>query len=302
MDSVNIYKNGICGYSPQGSQGKGGGDGFHIYYSAYSSNQTAKMIDKIQHNFPLSDNDALDYENVNYVTGDMILANDASMYMIDVSTNLDPESYLPIVTLRNIGSLVYTEDKPDDGTIEDEFCNVFLYIDTASGIYSQNVYNYVGNNDSPLYRHRDTKDSSCYGRYLKFGFGNDDEKTYFLNKVNTFKEKSVKLILNFASGLRFEKIIKHDDFNGNNLKIFIDNRYFYPFGNGFSPYWSVSGYIDKYKGNGSTEEKFDTSINFFTNETDSSDNRNTKCLCSAYIEYYFDNNQYIKSLKIKRAS
>ena len=69
------FKNGICGYAPQGSIGESGAEGYHIYYSPFNGNENGinHMIEDIKNNRVFSNNpEYKSTEKISYRTGDMI--------------------------------------------------------------------------------------------------------------------------------------------------------------------------------------------------------------------------------------
>ena len=277
--SNNLYKfqNGICGYAPQGSIGSSGEDGYSVHYSSFDSSEDSinNMILLIKQKKVLSTNPNYGVGQViNYKIGDVIITIDAMMLRIagDSISNCN---------IEKIGSIkiIY-----DTGEGEDIFNGINIeYKINSNPVPIINDYNYIENGASPLYHHRDTNDSSCYGNSIHLYTPSDF--TTYLNKMDNHM---CKFVLNFISGLRIEKVITSENYNNS---IFIDNRYLYPFGHiDSSTMWNMTEIIQSYD----DEIDASTSVALKSNITTS----DSKCMCSGYISFHVNNKEYIKKITI----
>lgn len=274
--SNNLYKfqNGICGYAPQGIIGSSGKDGYSVHYSSFDSSEDSinNMILLIKNNKVLSVNPNYGVDQkINYKIGDVIITIDAMMLRIsgDNISNRNIEKIGSIKIISNTG-----EDIFGGKNIE------YKINDNPDPII--NDYNYIENGASPLYHHRDTNDSSCYGNSIHLDTPSDFET--YLSKMDN---NMCKFVLNFISGLRIEKVITLENYKNS---IFIDNRYLYPFGHrDDSSTWNIT-----------TISSYDYEINASTsnclksNITTSDD----KCMCYGYISFHVNNKEYIKKITI----
>ena len=276
--SNNLYKfqNGICGYAPQGSIGSSGEDGYSVHYSSFDSSEDSinNMILLIKQKKVLSTNPNYGVGQViNYKIGDVIITIDAMMLRIS-GVNISNCS------IEKIGSIkiIY-----DTGEGEDIFNGIDIeYKINYNPVPVMNDYNYVENGASPLYHHRDTNDSSCYGNSIHLYTPSDF--TTYLNKMDNHM---CKFVLNFISGLRIEKVITSENYNNS---IFIDNRYLYPFGHkDDNTMWNITT-ISSYD----EEKDASTSVALKSNITTS----NSKCMCYGYISFHVNNKEYIKKITI----
>ena len=277
--SNNLYKfqNGICGYAPQGSIGSSGEDGYSVHYSSFDSSEDSinNMILLIKQKNVLSTNPNYGVGQViNYKIGDVIITIDSMMLRIagDSISNCN---------IIKIGSIKIIHDT---GEGEDIFNGIDIeYKINDNPVPIKNDYNYVENGASPLYHHRDTNDSSCYGNSIHLDTPSDF--TTYLSKMDN---NMCKFVLNFISGLRIEKVITSENYNND---IFIDNRYLYPFGHiDESTMWNITEIISSYD----DEKNESTSVSLKSNIT-TSDN---KCMCSGYISFHVNNKEYIKKITI----
>jgi len=276
--SNDLYKfqNGICGYAPQGNIGSSGKDGYSVHYSSFDSSEDSinNMILLIKQKKVLSTNPNYGVGQViNYKIGDVIITIDAMMLRIagDSISNCN---------IKKIGSIKIIHDT---GEGEDIFNKINIeYKINSDPVTIKNDYNYVENGASPLYHHRDTNDSSCYGNSIHLETPSDF--TTYLNKMDN---NMCKFVLNFISGLRIEKVITSENYDSS---IFIDNRYLYPFGHrDASTMWDITE-IQSYD----VETDASTSADLKSNITTSND----KCMCSGYISFHVDNKEYIKKITI----
>lgn len=287
--SNNLYKfqNGICGYAPQGSIGSSGKDGYSVHYSSFDSSEDSikDMILLIKQKKVLSTNPKYGVGQViNYKIGDVIITIDAMMLRIANSDNSSISDDISNCTIKKIG---YIKIISDDGEGEDIFeennnkINIEYKID-SNPVPAINDYNYIENGASPLYHHRDTNDSSCYGNSIRL-----DTPSNFTKYLDKMDNHMCKFVLNFISGLRIEKVITSENYNNS---IFIDNRYLYPFGHkDASTMWDIST-ISSYD----EEKDASTSVYLKSNITTS----DSKCMCSGYISFHVNNKEYIKKIKI----
>ena len=273
--SNNLYKfqNGICGYAPQGSIGSPGKDGYSVYYSSFDSSEDSinNMILLIKQKKVLSTNPNYGIDQIiNYKIGDIIITIDAMMLII-VGENISNCS------IESIGHIKIIED---NGEGEDIFNGIDIeYSIDSNYITSKNDYNYIENGSSPLYHHRDTNDSSCYGNSIHL-----KTPSNFTTYLDQMDGHICKFVLNFLSGLRIEKVITYENYND---YIFIDNRYLYPFGHiDQDTMWNKTTPISSYY-----EEK---TISLTSNITTS----DSKCMCDGYISFHVDNKEYIKKIII----
>lgn len=276
--SNNLYKfqNGICGYAPQGSIGSSGEDGYSVHYSSFDSSEDSinNMILLIKQKKVLSINPNYGVDQViNYKIGDVIITIDSMMLRISGVS-------ISNCNIEKIGSIKIISDTGDG---EDIFNGIDIeYKINYNPVPVMNDYNYVENGTSPLYHHRDTNDSSCYGNSIHLYTPSDF--TTYLNKMDN---NMCKFVLNFISGLRIEKVITSENYNNN---IFIDNRYLYPFGHkDDDTIWDITT-ISSYD----EEKDASTSANLKSNITTS----NSKCMCSGYISFHVNNKEYIKKITI----
>ena len=274
--SNNLYKfqNGICGYAPQGSIGSSGKDGYSVHYSSFDSSEDNinNMILLIKQKKVLSTNPNYGIGQViNYKIGDVIITIDAMMLRIsgDDISNCNIEKIGSIKIISNTG--------------EDIFNGINIeYKINDSPVPIINDYNYIENGASPLYHHRDTNDSSCYGNSIHLDTPSDFET--YLSKMDN---NMCKFVLNFISGLRIEKVITLENYKSS---IFIDNRYLYPFGHrDDSSTWNITT-ISSYD----NERDASTSNCLKSNITTSDD----KCMCYGYISFHVNNKEYIKKITI----
>ncbi len=276
--SNNLYKfqNGICGYAPQGSIGSSGEDGYSVHYSSFDSSEDSinNMILLIKQKKVLSTNPNYGVGQViNYKIGDVIITIDAMMLRIS-GVNISNCS------IEKIGSIKIIYDTGEGEDIFNRINIEYKINDNPDPII--NDYNYIENGASPLYHHRDTNDSSCYGNSIHLYTPSDF--TTYLNKMDNHM---CKFVLNFISGLRIEKVITSENYNNN---IFIDNRYLYPFGHkNDDTIWDITT-ISSYD----EEKDASTSANLKSNITTS----NSKCMCSGYISFHVNNKEYIKKITI----
>ena len=287
VNDLHIFKHGISGYAPQGSTGNSGSDGYSVHYSSFDSTEESQksMVKLIEQKKVLSVNP--DYsidEEINYKIGDVIITIDSTMFVIEYD-NAKKEYKLKNIGILKITSAEYESDIFDDDDLIYTFTNEY---------FEKNDYNYIDQGNSPLYHHRDTNDSSCYGNFIEISdrlllkklkkiLANDD-----INNGPIIDGHFCTLILNFTSGLRIEKILTADNCNE---PIFIDNRYLYPFGNSYDDSkWSIGKIITTYDEeiNRTTSEKLRTNL-----KTTSS-----KCMCYGYIAYHINKNEYRKQIII----
>lgn len=275
LQELQTFANGICGYAPQGSTGKTGNDGYSLYYSPFYSDNSgmSNMIEAIKNNKVFSTNpNYKSTEHVDYKIGDMIITADSQVLIINGS--------IDNVTLLNIGQIKIISNTGDG---EDIFnCEVKANIDNNIHI-SDNIYNYIGDNcKSTLYHHRDVKDGHIYGNSITI---QTTGSVSFNNIINKMDGAFCKLVINFYSGLRYEKILTQANCSNG---IFIDNRYFYPYGYASnSSIWESAGIIQSY----SNEQGADLKENLKT--------ESGKCICDAYLEYYYNKKQYRKKIVIE---
>ena len=100
------FRNGICGYAPQGSIGSSGKDGYSVYYSSFDSSDDSKnnMILLIKQRKVLSANPNYGSNQViNYKVGDVIISIDTTMLRISGDS-------ISNCTLETIGSIKIVED------------------------------------------------------------------------------------------------------------------------------------------------------------------------------------------------
>ena len=276
--SNNLYKfqNGICGYAPQGSVGSSGKDGYSVHYSSFDSSEDSinNMILLIKQKKVLSTNPNYGVGQViNYKIGDVIITIDAMMLRIS-GVNISNCS------IEKIGSIKIIYDTGEGEDIFNRINIEYKINDNPDPII--NDYNYIENGASPLYHHRDTNDSSCYGNSIHLYTPSDF--TTYLNKMDNHM---CKFVLNFISGLRIEKVITSENYNNS---IFIDNRYLYPFGHrDASTMWDITA-ISSYN----EEKDTSTSVDLKSNITTS----DSKCMCSGYISFHVNNKEYIKKITI----
>ena len=276
--SNNLYKfqNGICGYAPQGSIGSSGKDGYSVHYSSFDSSEDSinNMILLIKQKKVLSTNPNYGVGQViNYKIGDVIITIDAMMLRIS-GVNVSNCS------IEKIGSIKIIYDTGEGEDIFNRINIEYKINDNPDPII--NDYNYIENGASPLYHHRDTNDSSCYGNSIHLYTPSDF--TTYLNKMDNHM---CKFVLNFISGLRIEKVITSENYNNS---IFIDNRYLYPFGHkDDDTIWDITT-ISSYD----EEKDASTSANLKSNITTS----NSKCMCYGYISFHVNNKEYIKKITI----
>ena len=271
------FRNGICGYAPQGSIGSSGQDGYSVYYSSFDSSDDSKnnMILLIKQRKVLSANPNYGSNQViNYKVGDVIISIDTTMLRISGDS-------ISNCTLEAIGSIKIVEDVGEGEDIFNGMEIEYEIKETPTPV--ENDYNYVENGTSPLYHHRDTNDSSCYGNSIHLK-SPSDFNTYLYHMDN----RICKFVLNFTSGLRIEKIITTENYNND---IFIDNRYLYPFGHrDQSSIWNITTIISSYD-----EETSESTSNSLK---DNIKTASSKCMCDGYISFHVGNKEYIKKISI----
>ena len=287
MDSSILqFINGVPGYAPQGSKGNGGKDGYSIYYSSFGSDakSVGTMISLINDKKVLSSNDNyMSDEVVEYKDNDMIMTNDASIFII---SGIDTDA-----SLTHIGSIKKVLRHKDITPFSNDTSIGLVYSMMAVDQTAKQNYNYSKNNiASPLWHHRDANDSSMYGTTVK------------IYNVNTFRNQLGKvdggkctLVLNFRDGLRFEKILTVDNANNG---IFIENGYLYPYGhiNDHSIYGDSSTRFQTYEQEKNTAI-FDERASYLL--ADNLKTKNTsKSLCDGYISYYYKQQEYRIPVKI----
>lgn len=271
------FRNGICGYAPQGSIGTSGKNGYSVHYSSFDSSEESieNMIMLIKKSKVLSTNPNYGTnQKVSYKIGDTIITIDANMFIIDGES-------IDTCSLKLIGSIKIISNESGEG--EDIFngTNVEYHL-TSDNYLETNRYNYIPGGNSPLYHHRDTRDSTCNGNYIK-------ATTSLSQYIQLMDGELCTLVLNFNSGLRLEKIITVSNCDA---KIFIDNRYFYPFGhsNDQSRYWNLPTIIASYD--------MEKAPGMSTGIKDNIKTTSPKCLCSGYLSFHVNNNEYRKKITI----
>lgn len=286
------FRNGICGYAPQGSIGTSGKNGYSVHYSSFDSSEESieNMIMLIKKSKVLSTNPNYGTnQKISYKIGDTIITIDANMFIIDGES-------IDTCSLKLIGSIKIIENESGEGT--DIFNGINVEYQLTSDTYSHNNdYNYITGGDvdhpySPLYHHRDTNDSKCYGNYIQ-------AQTSLSQYIPLMDGEFCTLVLNFHSGLRIEKILTVSNWNE---KIFIDNRYFYPFGhsNDQTNYWNLPTYISDYN-----QEKapgmsmgIKENIKTYIPNPDPETTDHNKCLCHGYLSFNVKDNEYRKKITI----
>lgn len=271
------FRNGICGYAPQGSIGSSGQDGYSVYYSSFDSSDDSKrnMILLIKQSKVLSTNPNYGSDQViNYKVGDVIIAIDTTMLRISGDS-------ISNCTLETIGSIKIVEDVGEGEDIFNGTDIEYEIEETPTPI--TNDYNYVENGVSPLYHHRDTNDDHCYGNSIRLK--SPSEFNTYLSRMDN---NICKFVLNFTSGLRIEKIITTENYNND---IFIDNRYLYPFGHrDQNSIWNKTTIMSSYD-----EEKSESTTNALK---DNIKTASAKCMCDGYISFHVGNKEYIKKISI----
>lgn len=263
-----IYKpeNGIYGYTPLSENDVIRTNGNNMYYSsinADSSVNISRIKSCILQNLVMGDQIHSEKETTKYKDGDLVLTMDGSIYLMN-SVSSNP-------TLERVSSIKIHENEHSDISLQSVYIIILDKIDRSN----QNNYNYVKHCESPLYHHRDCKDSSVYGNYIQF-------KTDLSDIVEQFDDSCVKLVINFISGMRFEKIISSDTFMD---PIFIDNRYFLSYGHSSTAY--DNEHFPRIK---SYDLEIDKKIsqvltrNLYTNEN--------LCMIDGYIEYFYNGINY----------
>jgi hypothetical protein len=269
------FKNGICGYAPQGSIGESGAEGYHIYYSPFNGNENGinHMIEDIKNNRVFSNNpEYKSTEKISYRSGDMIITTDSTVFIIDIIPGG--------AALKNIGKIKIISNAYEGEDIFGTIDEIIMKIQTSAGTTANNDYNYISNGNSPLYHHRDTSDQHVYGQYIKIT-SPSNLGTY----INKMDGKFCKLIINFNSGLRFEKVLTSSNWSNN---IFIDNRYFYPFGHSEKYYWThtTPRVISSYEDEKTVNLKYNLCSDY------------AQTLCYGYLEFFHNNREYRKKINI----
>lgn len=288
MDSSILqFINGTPGYSPQGSKGNDGKNGYSIYYSSFGSDDISieKIKSLINGKKVLSSNDNyMSDEIVEYRDHDMIMTNDASIFII---SGIDDGN----VYINHIGSIKKALRNKDTTP----FSN-----DTSIGIIISNIqdtvqnYNYsVYNVASPLWHHRDANDSSMHGNTLMI-----EDVNRFKDKLNDVDGSTGTLVINFRDGLRYEKIITVSNADDG---IFIENGYLYPYGNiDSSSIWSNPNHrFQTYDQERNVSPVSDTSTASQILRANLISKTPSRKLCDGYIEYYYKNQEYRIPLEIK---
>lgn len=247
MDNKRINK-GVSGYSLQGMSGLIGHSGNSIYYSSIES--LPEIKDAIINKKPLSNNPALQNDEVAYSSNDFVITPNGRLYCIRI---ID-ESH---VTTEFLGDIIISQKReietehipPEKIYLKAPNSNFNPATDSSNLI---NTYNYHDgeNFQSPLYRH--IVDS---GRYYFAGIKilvdtavnisatfNGTPNTYktikFLQRLSQDQNcEYIKLTFLFKSGYSLEIFIKgapgdgsgkwYTDSNWNSGYILVDNRYVY---------------------------------------------------------------------------
>ena len=270
-----IYKpeNGIYGYAPAAPDGARGKDGNDIFYSSINLDKNIYIsITKslITNNHVLS---PLSYvqnmETVDYNNGDLILTMDGSVYIMnDIEEN---------IRIDRVGSIKIPLENTYEGVSPLSGIDVTFELQPNPHT-AKNEYNYVENCISPLYHHRDSIDSSVYGNYIQC--------TTSLEKIiPALDGEYMKLVINFISGLRFEKILVTKNCAD---PIFIDNRYLLHYGHTESMVYTTNTRFNNYN-----EEKS------VSNELQANLIEGSKvCMADGYVEYSFQNRTYRQKIII----
>lgn len=284
-DILKIFHNGIYGYAPEGSVGESGESGYSVYYAPYSSSNDDKerILDDIRHGRVFSNNPNYIKEDdaIKYKISDTIITNDSSIFVISGSETPDTS-----IDLTLIGSIKLIGEFETDGI--DIFNGKDIVYNIVTGEYTaENDYNYIEGGCSPLFHHRDTNDPSVYGNYIELS-QNDNMESIFRECLSKMDGEMCTFVINFSNTLRIEKIINSDNLTD---KIFIDNRYLYPYGScSDASIWKDTSIISSYE----NEKDSSTSLNLRSNLlTD-----NNKCLCEGYITFTHNNDEYRKDIKI----
>jgi len=273
-----IYKpeNGIYGYAPAAPDGARGKDGNDIFYSPINLDKNINIsITKslITNNHVLSLIQSIQYsERVNYSDGDLILTKDGSVYImndIEDDIRIDRVGSIKIPIINQ-----YEGNSPLSG-----YTIIFAII---HNLYtSENIYNYIEGCESPLYHHRDSIDASTYGNYIVC--------TASLEKVIPVLDgKYIKLVINFISGMRFEKILTEKDYAD---PIFIDNRYILNYGHTENEVYSTNTGFSNY------DEEKSVSFELQTNLSE----KGKFCMADGYIEYSYQEKTYRQKIIISNA-
>ena len=288
-NDLHIFRNGISGYAPQGSTGSSGADGYSVHYSSFDSSEQSidDMLSLISQKKVLSTNPNYGVGvKINYKLGDAIITIDSTMFIIEGKS-------IEKCYLTNIGLLKIISNTSGEGT--DIFDGSALEYNFGSYNGSEHIakndYNYISKGASPLYHHRDTNDSTCNGNYIQI----KDTSLLYSKLANNDENNPIidghfcTLVLNFASGLRLEKILTTSNCND---PIFIDNRYLYPFGNSDdNTKWSIDSSITTY-----LSEKSET---ISKKLRDNIKTESSRCMCSGYITYHIANSEYRKQIIIR---
>ena len=290
MDSSILqFINGVPGYAPQGSKGNDGKDGYSIYYSSFGSDDKSvgTMISMIKNKKVLSSNDNyMSNEVVEYKDNDMIMTNDASIFIISGIGNN--------ASLKHIGSIKKVLRNQDTTPFSEYKSIELLCSKSVSDQTAKQNYNYNKNNiASPLWHHRDANDSSMYGNTVTIV----DVDDTFNNKLGQVDGGKCTLVLNFRDGLRFEKILTVSNVKD---KIFIENGYLYPYGH----IDNISIYNKNTRFQTYDEEK-NASANSSTHASNIMvknllTENPSKSLCDGYIAYYYKQQEYRIPVKISQ--
>ena len=270
-----IYKpeNGIYGYAPAAPDGARGKDGNDMFYSSINLDKNINMsITKslITHNHVLS---LLPYvqnsETIRYSNGDLVLTMDGSVYIMN---DIEDD-----IRIDRIGSIKIPELDAYEGN--SPLSGSTITFEVQSNSYTaKNDYNYVEGCISPLYHHRDSMDSSVYGNYIKC-------VTSIGKIIPILDDEYFKLVINFTSGMRFEKILVEKDYMD---PIFIDNRYLLNYGHTENQVYASNTRFTNYNEEKSVSQTLKTNLiedGIF-------------CMADGYIEYSYQGKTYRQKITI----
>lgn len=279
MEKIYKPENGIYGYAPPAPSGSRGKDGNDMFYSPIKLDKNVNIaITKslITHNRTLS---LIPYVQntgeTRYSDGDLIVTMDGSVYIMnDIEEN---------IRIDRVGSIKIPVIDPYEGNSPLGGQGDIIFEVQSTSYSDTNDYNYVEGCLSPLYHHRDSVDSSVYGNYIQC--------TSSLDKVIPLLDgQYLKLVINFISGMRYEKILTAKDYAN---PIFIDNRYLLNYGHTETNAYTLSS-IQSY----AAESSPNTAITLQPNLI----NDGKVCMADGYLEYSYQSRTYRQKILIQMPS
>ena len=286
----NIISNvGLVGYAANITRGIDGSNGHSVYYSSFKSDASINIIGCINRSKALSDNIS-HQEKCQYNVDDLIIFSDSSVGIITKVSSND-SSYLII------GGMLYYNINKEVSEKTNDIQSIAYTLDSsyiADNNYNNNV---LSATKHKLHRHRSAW-SKCFGNKIKLSSDSYTDLSTILTNSNY-----VKFCIVFNSGLLYEKILTSDNYKN---EIFIDNRYFYPFGSEYKK--TTDETLDTYTINSSVWTNTKALENFADEENSSimttkfftaTDSSVYTHLLRGYIEYCKNNKTYRVKVSFK---